>query len=142
METHDTEKQFRIAFGQRLREAIEKSPFPYQKDFREAAGLSDGTLKNWLNGTFMPGVYDLQHISHILGVDMLWLGFGKGQMTSRNESLHQLLTRHIDIVATVFAEVRQFATQRGLSNETAAKMLIDYLDNELHTIQQKQVKAS
>lgn len=142
MSTPDQEKQFRAEFGQRLRDAIERSRFAYHKDFREEAGLTDSTLKNWLNGAFMPGIYDLKRISHILGVDVLWLGFGVGQINSNNESFRQLLTRNHEVVTRVLAEVREFASQKRLSNETAATMLIDYLDNELHTFTEKQVKAS
>ena len=142
MTAADQELQFRAEFGQRLRDAIEKSRFDYHKDFREAAGLSDSTLKNWLNGAFMPGIYDLKRISQILGVDVLWLGLGVGQMRNGNESFRQLLTRNHEIVARVLAEVREFAFAKRLSDETAATMLIDYLDNELHTFTEKQVKVS
>jgi transcriptional regulator with XRE-family HTH domain len=142
MSTPDNEKQFRAEFGQRLRDAIERSHFTYHKDFREKADLSDSTLKNWLNGAFMPGVYDLKRISHLLGVDALWLGFGVGNITGSNESFRQLLTRNHDVVTRVLAEVREFASEKRLSNETAATMLIDYLDNELHTFTEQQVKVS
>lgn len=142
MSTTDLEKHFRAEFGQRLREAIEASRFSYHKDFREAAGLSDSTLKNWLNGAFMPGIYDLKRISEVLGVDLLWLGFGVGSLHSRNDSFRDLLTRNHALVTRVLTEVREFASEKRLSNETAATMLIDYLDNELHTVKVQHTKAS
>lgn len=142
MSTTDLEKQFRADFGQRLRDAIEASRFAFHKDFREAIGLSDSTLKNWLNGATMPGIYDLKRMSDTLGVDVLWLGFGVGNIHSNNDSFRDLLTRNHATVTRVLAEVRDFATEKRLSNETAATMLIDYLDNELHTFTQKNVKAS
>ncbi len=142
MQTQDREKQFRAEFSQRLREAIEQSSYTYQKDFQEAAGISNGTLKNWLSGTFMPGVYDLKRMSDLLGVDALWLGFGVGSIHDSQESLRQLLTRHHALVTKVLADVREFSTQRGLSNETAATMFIDYLDTEIQTSKEKQAKAS
>lgn len=136
----EDEKQFRQSFGLRLREAI-KRKFAYHKDFREVAGLADGTLKNWLNGSFMPGVYDLRRLSTVLEVDMLWLGYGVGEAEGQAESFRDLLARHTDIVARVFSEVRDFAQEKGLSDETAAKMLIDYLDNELHLSEDEQRKV-
>lgn len=142
MSTQDLEKQFRADFSQRLRKAIEKSRFASHKEFREAMDYSDSTFKNWLNGSYMPGAYDLKRICHALGVDVLWLGFGVGQIDSHNESLRQLLTRNHDVVTRVLAEVREFASEKRLSNETAATMLIDYLDNELHTFKEMQAKAS
>lgn len=142
MSTHEMEKQFRADFSQRLREAIEVSRYTSHKDVREALDFSDSTFKTWLNGSYMPGVYDLKRISDLLGVDPLWLGFGVGSIHDSQESLRQLLTRNHATVTRVLTEVREFASEKRLSNETAATMLIDYLDNELHTFTEKQAKAS
>ena len=69
----------REAFGQRLREAIERSPLS-QKELAAQLRISENTLSNYATGKRVPDALLAGVIARSLDVDALWLLTGLGEL--------------------------------------------------------------